>query len=104
MNPCLVASYFAVMCFSLIILSLLIKFLQSKPINEQFIRDTILMDLARIDGSLVFYLSIVVIVRETSGAFGDESLVNVLMFLLVGTMISKQALSDKEILFEYATF
>jgi hypothetical protein len=43
-----------------------------------------------------------VIVRETSGAFGDESLVNVLMFLLVGTMISKQALSDKEILFKYA--
>jgi hypothetical protein len=62
------------------------------------------MDLARIDGSLVCYLSIVVVVRETSGAFDDESLVNVLMFLLVGTMINKQALSDKEIFFEYATF
>jgi hypothetical protein len=60
------------------------------------------MDLARIDGTLVFYLSIVVIVRETSGAFDNESLVNVLMFVLVGTMINKQALSDKEILFKYA--
>jgi hypothetical protein len=62
------------------------------------------MDLARIDGSLVCYLSIVVIVRETSGAFENKSLVNVLMFLLVGTMINKQALSDKEIFFKCATF
>ncbi len=79
MNPLLLVLYSWIIVSSIFLISLIVKYLQQKPTDPQFIRDQIKIDLAVVLCSGVSFMSALIGARELIGPFHNIQLVELIL-------------------------
>ena len=82
MNIFLLTMNVFILATSLALISILIRYLKQVPLDKQFVRHRILIDLAHLTMSFVFLISASVIVRHILGPFGEVRIVETIMLFV----------------------
>ena len=82
MNPALFFIYSSIATGTVILMTILVKYLQEKALQKQQVKDKILSDLAILTGTWVVSSASLVLTREVVGPFDNVTLVATLFVLL----------------------
>jgi hypothetical protein len=82
MRKIIILIYGCITGLTILLLSIVIKYLKSKALNKKFVRDQILIDLTSLIMSFVSLLSSIIAIREIVGPFQNVAVVDSIFMVL----------------------
>jgi hypothetical protein len=81
-HPLLLVMYSGITAGTILLMTILVKYLKEKALQKQHIRDQVLSDLAIISGGFVVTIAVLALTRELVGPFQNPTLVSTLFMFL----------------------